>query len=416
MDTDYRRQEMLHTSSGHNAIRSRRSEIELILACCRSPRGASPDGAVLQIMNSGINWELLLKLMDFHRVTLVVGSQLFVVGTSRVPESVLEQVRYSQCAATKKNLAQIAELVRILRLLQENGLQVIPFKGPVLATYLYGDLSLRESSDIDLIVQQQDVLNIRRVLASIGYVPCSRLSSAQEAALIRSACVHELHNRGKSCHLELHWKTSKHPSLPLPVDFAWTGQQEISVGGMQIKTLLPEALLLLLCAHGTKHSWQRLRYVCDIADTMRVAENIDWEGILRGAARIGALGMVFAGLSLANGLLAAPVPDEILREIRKNPKIQRIAAERSEEIFHSSREEPGYWNIFRFNLRSLDNWHVRLRYLARILLRPGAEDFETARLPRFLYPLYPFIRLFRLCGQLGLRANSSAASQCIRCP
>lgn len=370
---------------------------------------SSANCAVLQIINSGIDWEFLLELMDFHRVALIVGRQLLNIGAPAVPESVMEQVRYSQRKATMKGLGQTLELLRILKLLEESGVQAIPFKGSVLAQYLYGELSLRESSDIDLLVQQQDVLTIKRTLASIGYLPWSRLPPAQETALIRHACVYELHNPERSVHLELHWKNSKHPSLPFPADFVWSRQQETSIGGMQIKTLPPEALLLLLCVHGTKHSWQRLRYVCDVADTLRVAGNIQWGGMLESARQLGAGCMVLTGLSLAHGLLEAPLPEMVLQEIGQNPQVRRIAAERSEEVFHSPREgEPGYWSICRFNLFSFDNWRGRLRYLIRMALSPSVQDFEAARLPQFLFPLYPCIRLFRLAWHLTLRENSAA--------
>jgi hypothetical protein len=404
-----RRRVLPAKNNRHNAVRACRPEIELILACCRSPRQSSADCAVLQIIDSGIDWKLLLELMDFHRVALIVGRQLLTIGPAEVPEWVTAQVRYSQREATLKGMGQTVELLRILKLLQENGVRAIPFKGSVLAQYLYGDLGLRESSDIDLLVEQREVLNIKRILASIGYLPWSHLPPTQETALIRSACVYELHNPGKGLHVELHWKTTKHPSLPFPSDFVRTREQETSIGGMQIKTLLPQALLLLLCVHGTKHSWRKLRYVCDVADTVRVAGKIDWEGLLDSAGHLGARCMVLAGLSLAHGLLEAPLPDEIQQEIQKNLQVERIAAERSDELYRSRQEEPGYWSICRFNLRSFDNWHGRLRYLTHMLLSPGVEDFKAARLPRFLFPFYPCIRLFRLFGQVTLPINPTSS-------
>jgi len=392
-----------------HVIRSRRVEIELILACCGSPLQLSADDSIGQILDSGVDWELLLELMDFHRVALIVGRRLSLVGTSGVPEGILERVRHSQYEATLRALRQTAELLSVLKILQQNDIQVIPFKGPVLATYLYGDLSLRESYDIDLIVHQEDVLPIKRILASVGYLPWAPLAPAQEAAFIRSECVYELRNPDKSLHLELHWKNSKHPSLRFPANFVWDRQRETELGGMRIKTLPPEALLLLLCAHGTKHSWQRLRYVCDIADTVRVAGNMDWKSTLNSAAKLGASCMLLAGLSLAHDLLKAPLSNEILREIQRKPQVQRIAAERFKEIFESPQEQLGYWSILRFNLRSFDNWHGRVRYLIHMLLRPGVQDFQAARLPRFLFPLYPCIRLLRLLRQFTLRTNPAPA-------
>jgi Uncharacterised nucleotidyltransferase len=384
-----------------HAIRDHRSEIELILACCRNPWESTANDAVLQIIDSEIDWRLLLQLMDFHAVTLMVGRKLSISGSSGVPESVLERFRYSENRAARENLAQTAELLRILKLLQENRVEVIPFKGTVLAAQLYGDLILRQSCDIDLIIRQRDVSTAKRILASAGYVSSSCLSPAREAAFIRSACVYELWNRDRNVRLELHWKDSQHPSLPLPADFVWNGCQQASVGGLQIKTLAQDTLLLLLCAHGTKHCWQRLRHISDVAELVRMSGDIDWAGLLRKADQLGARCMLLTGLSLSHELLEAPVPDEVLRDIQKNPQVQRIVVECSEEIFHGRQQEPGYWHICQFSLRSFDNWRCQLRYLTRVLLRPGVQDVQAVRLPRFLFPLYSCVRLFRLVRQLN---------------
>jgi hypothetical protein len=392
-----------------NVARSCRPEIELILACCRNPRQSSADSSALQIINSGIDWGLLFELTNFHRVGLIVGRHLLTVGAADVPKQVAEQIRYSQRAAAMKMMGQTAELIRILKVLVENGVQAIPFKGPVLAQYLYGDMILRESSDIDLLVEQQDVMNIKNILAGAGYGPWPQLSILQEEAVLRSSCVYELHNPGNGLHVELHWKNTRHPSLPLPSDFVRTPQQEISIGGISVKMLPPHALLLLLCAHGTKHNWQHLRYVCDVADTVRVTGNINWETLLEASSRLGARRRVLVGLSLAQGLLEAPLPEEILREIEENRHVRRIAAQRSEEIRRGLRQEPGYWSICGFNLRSFDNWRGRLRYLAHMLFWPGVEDFKAVQLPRFLFPFYPFVRLCRLLRRLATRANPTAS-------
>ena len=384
------------------------SEMKLLVACCQSQQDTTEDDSVLQIMKSGIDWNLLLNLMDFHRVTPLMARKLAAIGPAGVPESVLEQVRYGQKRTAIDNLEQTAELLRVLRLLQDEGVKVIPFKGTVLARQLYGDLGLRDSCDIDLIVHQQDILAIKRILAAVGYVPPTCLSPAQEIALISSACVYEVRNQNRDVDLELHWKDSNHRSLAFHPDFVWNGLQKISFGGMQIETLSSEILLLLLCAHGTKHCWRRLRYVCDIADLIKTSKNLNWTKLLRNADQVGARRMVLTGLSLAHDLLEAPVPDEILGSIRASRPVQRIATESSIKIIQNSRKEPGYLSICRFSLRSLDSWRGRIRYLA-MALRPGVRDFETARLPRWLFSLYPCIRFLRLMRHLTSHAKRAPA-------
>jgi hypothetical protein len=398
---------ILQSRSSEN--RDCRPEMELILACCRNASEPAAEDAVLQKVNAGVDWDLLAELMEFHGVTLVVGRKLSVIGSSRVPKDLLERFRCWEIEAARQNLGQTVELLRIIELLQESGVDVIPFRGMALATQLYGELTLRQSSDIDLIIRRQDVLTVKRILSSAGYAPSSCLSPAQETAFIRAASVYELWNRDRNVRLELHWKDSQHVALPLPDDFVWKGCQLISFGGLQVITLAHETLLLLLCAHGTKHCWQQLRYVSDVAELVRLSRDIDWVSVLRKAAELGARSMVMTGLGLSYQVLGAPLPEEVLRDIRNDRQVQRIVAECSEAFFHGCQTEPGYWRTCQFNLRTFDDWRGRLRYLTRVALRPGIQDFKAASLPKLLFPLYPCIRLLRLIRNLLARPSQAAA-------
>ena len=60
-------------------------------------------------------------------------------------------------------------LETVLDALSAKGVTAIPFKGVTLAQAAYGDLSLRECADLDLIVEQASIPQARKVLWSQGY-------------------------------------------------------------------------------------------------------------------------------------------------------------------------------------------------------------------------------------------------------
>ncbi len=67
------------------------------------------------------------------------------------------------------NTVLAKELVALLDALAAKGILAIPFKGVTLAQTAYGDLSLRECADLDLIVDQASIPQARQVLWSQGY-------------------------------------------------------------------------------------------------------------------------------------------------------------------------------------------------------------------------------------------------------
>jgi len=62
--------------------------------------------------------------------------------------------------------------------------------------------------------------------------------------------------------------------------------------------------------HGTKHRWERLRWICDVAELIRVREDVKWETLMRVAESLGSRHMLSLGLYLAHDVLGAPLPEQ----------------------------------------------------------------------------------------------------------
>ena len=56
-----------------------------------------------------------------------------------------------------------------MKLLESNGINAIPYKGPVLANLAYGNLSFREFGDIDILINKSDALKAKEIMISNGY-------------------------------------------------------------------------------------------------------------------------------------------------------------------------------------------------------------------------------------------------------
>src|SRR5260370_38643204 len=70
---------------------------------------------------------------------------------------------------TRNSVQLTAELFRLLDLFAREGIQVLPFKGPTLAMAAYGNLALRQFTDLDLLIRKEDVLRARGILLENGY-------------------------------------------------------------------------------------------------------------------------------------------------------------------------------------------------------------------------------------------------------
>src|SRR5262249_20139441 len=146
--------------------------------------------------------------------------------------------------------------------------------------YLYGDFGVRSSGDIDVLVKRESVRELRDVLVSSGYRLTTILHWKSSSACLRSRENEISFVSPSDIRVDVHWRL-------VPSYFAsafdevnvWESARTEEIAGRQIHTLAPEHLLLFLCAHGSKHMFDRLGWICDVAQFLTVTKDLDWTAI-----------------------------------------------------------------------------------------------------------------------------------------
>ena len=122
-------------------------------------------------------------------------------------------------AITIQNFTIAQETERIVKLLAEHAIHVIPYKGVAFSKAFYGDISMRESSDIDLIVPKSAITNAIQPLLQDGFTvsyfqvpPNGNDSYFLEN---KDLCFDKITDRF-NWHIELHWMIT-HPNFGAPL-------------------------------------------------------------------------------------------------------------------------------------------------------------------------------------------------------
>jgi hypothetical protein len=308
-----------------------------------------------------------------------------------------------------RNLFLTGELLRVLNALEAREIPAIPYKGPALAASVYGNLALREFHDLDILVHRHDVPKAKEVLASIGYQARYRLTSTQEAAFLRSQHEHPfVRHDGKSV-VELHWGIAERHFFPLDTERLWERLDRIPLGDDTVLNLSSEDMLLILCVHGATHAWERLEWICDVAELIRVRqEDIGWEQLMAQANVLGGERMLLLGLFLAREFLGATLPEKVSQRVRADPKVKALAEQIREQLFREIKRPAeflegyeGATTAFHLYLKLRERLPDKIRYCVRAVTALGGEDWELLPLPRFLFPFYYVLRTIRLTGKYG---------------
>jgi len=292
------------------------------------------------------------------------------------------------------------ELLFLLGLFDQHGIQVIPYKGPVLSTSVYHDLALRSFGDLDILVHEHDVLRAMDLLVSCGYEIIRPNSVIQVRKSLRSFWIKQLINKSPWAYqlilwnperegiVEIHWRIMSKYAFPRRATQLWDGLKPVTVGGKTFLSFSPENLLWFLCLHGAKHQWRELRHLCDVAELLREYPDLDWERVMAEAAELGVERRLYLGLYLACFILDAPLPLAIQTKISAMPRIKVLAAQVVESVF-DDREQPATSEFVRqlaFQLKAMDRLGDRVLYFLRFFRRiDAAMTAERKFIKRFSF-------------------------------
>src|SRR6516165_7608363 len=369
-------------------------EFQLLLYCARSEPASGPIKRLVD--QSAIDWGKLLALADQHRVRPLLLQSLKVVCWDAVPPSIRLELEGFCKSNAQKNLLLALELLRLLRRFNENEVPVAAFKGPILAEAVYGDLSLREFCDLDLLIREQDLTKAEDILLACGYA--AQFPDRDYRTAFLSYHGQYAFRRGQS-DLDLHWQFSQDGVVfPLQAAEVWPRLTGETVAGRTVPSLAHDDLALFLAAHGTKEGWRRLLWLCDFAEFLRRYQDLDWIAILERAQRGHSSRQLLLAIELAATMLDAPAPAELLNQARNSSAVQSLARRARERMLLTAPR--GSWE-FRFGLSTHDKFLHRLLPIKALLTTRTVGDYQAMPLPKSLWGLYYLTRPFRLAGHVA---------------
>jgi Uncharacterised nucleotidyltransferase len=326
----------------------RNAEYALLCRCCRREAISGeefPGTSSYRV----VDWPLLIA--GAYSNDLVSPLYFHIAGCAQnvLPQPVLLQLHELWWEKAVRNLALASELLRILELLQHASIRAVPFKGPSLAVQLYGNILLRDSSDIDILVDRQDVNVVCKVLRSSGYLPADGCDWKSASLVFNQKDVTLVHPDTLII-VEIHW-TFTSPELARRFDLhpLWARLTSISFGDKSVPALCLEDLILVLCIHGARHCWDRLKWVADITAILSSSAPVNWLLVFRRAEDAGCRRMLLLGLILARDIANAPLPANLPFNSREVLLMERLAAHIGRRLLTQSRMN--LFEVYRFQMR-----------------------------------------------------------------
>jgi hypothetical protein len=346
---------------GRIAVPTITPEVQLLILCARTAMVENQMMAVRSLAQNDLNWDELVKRAKKHGVTSILYWNLNAICPELVPSDVLLFLRqHFQSNAVRAHLLT-QELIQLTKAAAVHGVSLIPFKGPTLAVMAYGNLLLRDFRDMDLIVAKETILEAYKILESQGY---KSLQSAQRHLSndLSSEHYHNFEKAYGTVRVDLQWVMAGGDfSFQLDRMPIWQNLQPLQIQDTQVMSLAPEDLLLILCVHGSKHVWEEMKWVCDVAELVGSQQKMDWGRVLMLAREWRCQRMLFLGLSLAQILFDIKLPDFLSQKIDSDLVVATLSRNiRQSLIARVNTIDKNDYQAYYYCLK--DRWHDRWRY------------------------------------------------------
>ena len=377
---------------------TRGNEWPLLLTACSQDSLDGKGAQLRSILSRPLRWNELFALADRHGVQPLLAHNLSSIGDA-VPAEFMRVLAQRYQANLHKALFLSRELINILDCLDAAGIEAMPYKGLALAEAIYGDIALRQSGDIDLLIHSRELPRIRQALAPLGFVPHENFSAAEERAYSKSGYESAFDAPAGKNLLELQWAIlPRFYAVDFDMDGVFRRAVMTTVAGRAIKSPSLEDLFIILSLHAAKHVWGRLIWLCDLARMMNLSQ-LDWRLITSQAEELGIVRIVRVTVLLANRLLDAPIP-EAIQQFPQDSDVSLLADEIRGYIEGESEYNVESAAYFQLLVRLRERRSDRMRFLTRLVWTPGPGEWALVRLPTPLFPLYRVVRLYRLAAKL----------------
>jgi hypothetical protein len=338
-----------------------------------------------------VDHQLVIDLARVHQVRPQLLFALEDLGTNGYGRDIVQVLSEEVNEIARKNLLLACEMARIGDYLRAQGIRAIPFKGPVLGHMLYGSVALREQGDLDFLIRKEHTPEVRLAMRRLGYRYINS-TSAERRFLIHQD---KYYNPDYNVVVEFQWRFNQSFFVfDLPYGEVEPNLRTVAGLGHSVETLGPVDELLVLLVHGTRHHWELLKWLMDIAMIMQDSNALNWQELIKKAESKNVTRMVLVGLNLAHSVLGAPLAALPGRRIEHNTAVQSL----TDELSQSIRRVPQSHKLSTF-LRLMETTKARLAFGVHSVLVPTTADASMFRLKEGLHWLYYLTKPVRVVAK-----------------
>ena len=383
------------------------NEMQLLLRCARVQLNDEDKAEIERCLESELDCEWLVQSAREHRIDGFLSMHLSAYSGRGVDAAVVDQLKQLRRANTVANLRLTKVLCELLDALSEREVEVLPYKGPVLMQRVYGEIGIRKTRDLDLVISERDLAICAEVLLEHGFK--AAIEDSWSASVARRKLDKEIvWFRGEDgTVVELHWRFT-HPHFPFDLNLAGLrgARQQQPFAGRNYDCIRLEEMIVILAVHGTMHVWAGIEQLVLFAECCR-QEEVDWPRVVQVAERYHQRRVLYLGLHLAAEYLQVELPDSLAERVKKCSGTVSPLANDVVGLWERGQQKVNLFDTMSFQLSLLESRRHKLRYLSghslKALFKPLIAAEKKERGSIWLRPFVLATRYLRRVWHLGCK-------------
>lgn len=262
-------------------------------------------------VRDGLNYDLLITMLGNRSLASVIYDKISIYSISDDAKNRFKNIIHT---SLKRHSFLKGELIKIINLFEDHGIDFLLLKGFVLDTLIYKDRGwVRDFVDLDLLVRPRNIEKAARLLLDNRYLLTHTKVPLRYERKLRYHYPFSKPHLEENVYVELH--TNLYPVYsPFTVDVEdlFSSASHILLDEKKIPTLSIEEELIYLCTHFLFIHGDRLelKYLFEIAQLSE--KSLNWNVLVERAREEKAASFVYYSLRLAINQLGASIPLESL--------------------------------------------------------------------------------------------------------
>ena len=270
-------------------------------------------------------------------------------------------------------------------LLTQFQLPFLVLKGLPLAQQLYGDIALRPSSDIDVLIKPGDFQQTHEILLSQGFQVIRPTNCINRHFFLWQKDMTYTHP-DHPFKIDLHWRLDRNPSWN-QIDFTtlWQQHETVTISGINIPVLGKHDNLLYLCQHGAKHGWSNLKWLQDIVDFCQ-AYTLDWPALWQQANSKRVTRPLLQAVMLIEKLYDKPLPFTTKLSTKEHKILQKLVSHAYQYLSLKNAFVGTHAHRIKYHWQLCHYWRYKLDSY-RVICWRHATWWQEKRLPAWAFGL-----------------------------